>query len=70
MCMVCSQVVKHLDIPTWAVYISSFFTFGVGVLGISYGMLSSSWEASEGSSLGIDEFKKNLPRALDRDRTK
>jgi hypothetical protein len=57
-----------LDIPTWAVYLSSFLTFGVGVLGISYGALSSSWEAREGSYLGIDEFKKNLPQALDRSR--
>ena len=66
----CTQVIKHLDIPTWAVYVSSFFTFGVGVLGISYGALSSSWEAREGSSLGVDELKKNLSRTLDRSQPK
>jgi len=60
------QVIKHLDIPVWAVYLESFFTFGVGVLGISYGSISASWTAAEGSLLGIEEFKKNLPVALDR----
>ncbi|BDA48155.1 probable protein PAM68, chloroplastic at C-terminar half [Coccomyxa sp. Obi] len=60
------KVVKHLDIPTYAVYLASFCTFGVGILGISYGAISSSWTAAEGSRLGIEEFKKNLPIAIDR----
>lgn len=60
------QVVKHLDIPTYAVYLASFCTFGVGILGISYGAISSSWTAAEGSRLGIEEFKRNLPVAIDR----
>ena len=60
------QVVQHWEIPTWGVYIASFLTFGVGVLGISYGAISASWTAQEGSALGLEEFKKNLPFALDR----
>jgi hypothetical protein len=65
-----AQVVQHLEIPTWAVYIASVFTFGAGLLGISYGALSASWSTAEGSMLGVDEFKKNLPFALDRMRGK
>ena len=60
------QVVQHWEIPVWGVYIASFLTFGIGVLGISYGVISASWTAQEGSALGIQEFKKNLPFALDR----
>lgn len=60
------QVVQHLEIPTWGVYIASFLTFGVGVLGISYGALSASWTAKEGSLLGMEEFKANLPFALEK----
>lgn len=60
------KVVQHLDIPTYAVYLASFCTFGVGILGISYGAISSSWTAAEGSRLGIKEFKRNLPVAIDR----
>ena len=61
-----AQVVQHLDIPTYAVYLASFCTFGVGILGISYGAISASWSAAEGSKLGIQEFKQNLPIAMER----
>ncbi|EIE18568.1 hypothetical protein COCSUDRAFT_9085, partial [Coccomyxa subellipsoidea C-169] len=54
------KVVQHWDIPTYAVYLASFCTFGVGILGISYGAISSSWSAAEGSKLGIEQFKQNL----------
>ena len=60
------QVVQNWDIPTYAVYLASFCTFGVGILGISYGAISSSWSAAEGSKLGIEQFKQNLPIAMDR----
>ncbi len=56
-----AQVVKGLQIPTFVVYIASFFTFGAGLAGITYGILSSSWDpAREGSTAGLEEFKENL----------
>ena len=64
------QVKQHWEIPTWGVYISSFLTFGIGVLGISYGAISASWTQQEGSALGVEEFKKNLPFVLDKMRGK
>ena len=44
-----------------------FFTantliFGAAFVGISYGVLSASWDPTrEGSELGIEEFKQNIP---------
>jgi hypothetical protein len=60
------QVVQHMEVPTWGVYIASFLTFGAGVLGISYGALSASWTAKEGSLVGMEEFRANLPFALEK----
>jgi hypothetical protein len=41
------------------------FTFGGGLLGISYGILSTSWDPTrEGSFWGLTEFKANLPIVL------
>ncbi len=38
-----------------------------GLLGISYGILSTSWDPRrEGSLSGVTEFKANLPIVLDR----
>lgn len=38
-----------------------------GLLGISYGILSTSWDPRrEGSASGVTEFKANLPIVLDR----
>lgn len=40
--------------------------FVLGLLGITYGIMSASWEPeSEGSALGIDEFKTNFARVKD-----
>jgi Photosynthesis affected mutant 68 len=39
--------------------------FILGLLGITYGILSSSWDKEEGSMLGIEEFKTNLQRVKD-----
>jgi hypothetical protein len=37
--------------------------FGLGVVGLSYGMLSASWDEDQpGSKLGWREFKTNLGR--------
>ena len=40
--------------------------FVLGLLGITYGIMSASWEPDkEGSNLGIDEFKTNFARVKD-----
>ena len=63
--------VQDIDIPVWAVYIVQTIIFGGGFLGISYGILSSSFDQRrEGSFLGWNEFKTNLPLVLDRFRKK
>jgi hypothetical protein len=55
-------VVKHLaDLPNAAVVLLSMACFGLGVLGLSYGVLSASWEENRvGSWLGSDEFSRNF----------
>lgn len=63
--------VQGIDLPVWVVYIVQTTIFGGGLLGISYGVISSSWDPSrEGSLLGWNEFKANLPLVLDRFRKK
>ncbi|GAX82707.1 hypothetical protein CEUSTIGMA_g10133.t1 [Chlamydomonas eustigma] len=53
------------DFPMWIVYVSQNLTFGGGLLGITYGIISTSWDPSrEGSVLGWDEFRANLPVLL------
>ena len=53
-----------IELPPIAVLLVSLGFFGLGVLGLSYGALSTSWEegADPGSLLGIDEFKLNFGR--------
>ena len=61
------QVKQHLEIPNWVVFIVSILLFGGGFFGISYGILSASWDPMrEGSKLGFTEFKANLPLIIDR----
>lgn len=51
------------ELPNTAVLFVSLGFFGLGVLGLSYGALSTSWdEDSPGGWVGIDEFKVNLGR--------
>ncbi|XP_039027283.1 protein PAM68, chloroplastic-like [Hibiscus syriacus] len=51
-----------IDVPTWVPLIVSFFFFGTALLGISYGIVSSSWDPMrEGSLLGWNEAQKNWP---------
>ena len=55
-----------LDLPNTAVVILSMGCFGLSVLGLSYGVLSASWdEEASGSILGWQEFKLNLGRMQD-----
>ena len=46
----------------WMFFAASTATFGLAFLGITYGVLSASWDPSrEGSAVGVDEFKMNIP---------
>lgn len=50
-------------VPNTAVLLVSFGLFGLGVLGLSYGILSTSWdEGRVGSWWGAEEFSTNLGR--------
>ncbi|KAG9452860.1 hypothetical protein H6P81_005764 [Aristolochia fimbriata] len=56
------KVVVKVDVPTWVPFIVSFFFFGSALLGVSYGIVSSSWDPlREGSLLGWNEAQKNWP---------
>ena len=57
-------VTNGVDLPPIAVLLVSLGFFGLGVLGLSYGALSTSWEegSDDGSLLGVDEFKINFGR--------
>ncbi|MBE9063270.1 PAM68 family protein [cf. Phormidesmis sp. LEGE 11477] len=47
------------------VLLTTMGCFGLGVVGLSYGMLSASWDEAPGSLVGMDEFKLNLGRMKD-----
>ncbi|PSO52716.1 MAG: DUF3464 domain-containing protein [Cyanobacteria bacterium QS_7_48_42] len=50
-------------LPTTAVLLVSMGLFGLGVLGLSYGIISTSWDEQRvGSLLGWEEFTQNLGR--------
>ncbi|MEL4894611.1 PAM68 family protein [Crocosphaera sp. Alani8] len=54
-----------LDIPNSIVGAVSFGLFGLGVLGLSYGIFSASWDENRvGSWLGWQELSQNLGRTL------
>lgn len=57
-------VVSELfEVPPTAVLFVSLGFFGLGVVGLSYGALSTSWdESTSGSLVGFDEFKLNIGR--------
>lgn len=53
-------------LPNTAVLLFSLLCLGISVVGLTYGVLSASWdEADLGSLLGISEFQLNLKRLLD-----
>jgi hypothetical protein len=63
--LVSYQVVVHdlIELPHTAVLLVSLGFFGLGVLGLSYGALSASWdEARDGGILGWSEFQTNFQR--------
>ncbi len=54
-----------LELPNVVVLLSSMGCFGLGVVGLSYGVLSASWdEADSGSALGLQEFRTNTGRMI------
>ncbi|XP_057963870.1 protein PAM68, chloroplastic [Malania oleifera] len=56
------KVGLKVDVPNWIPFIVSFFFFGSALLGVSYGIVSSSWDPMrEGSLLGWNEAQKNWP---------
>lgn len=56
---------EWFNLPTVAVLFVSLGLFGVGVIGLSYGLFSTSWDEERlGSWLGLEEFKRNLGRAI------
>ncbi|XP_043699449.1 protein PAM68, chloroplastic [Telopea speciosissima] len=56
------KVVMKIDIPTWIPFGVSFIFFGLALLGVSYGIVSSSWDPMrEGSFLGWNEAQRNWP---------
>ncbi|MEA5536098.1 PAM68 family protein [Crocosphaera sp. XPORK-15E] len=61
---------KWLEIPTVAVGAVSLGLFGLGVLGLSYGIFSASWDENHvGGWWGWQEFTANLGRTLQAWRT-
>ncbi|MGB7522179.1 MAG: PAM68 family protein, partial [Spirulinaceae cyanobacterium] len=58
-------IVSHnlFKLPTSAVLLVSMGFFGLGVLGLSYGLFSSSWDENrQGSWLGLAEVGPNFRR--------
>lgn len=58
-----------IDFPSTVVLLASVSFLGLGLLGVSYGIISASWdEEIKGSAIGISEFKLNISRIQDRRR--
>jgi Photosynthesis affected mutant 68 len=52
-----------IDLPPSVVLLVSMGCFGLGVVGLSYGLLSASWdEDNVGSLLGTEQFGVNFGR--------
>jgi hypothetical protein len=62
-------IANHLfKVQNTVVLLTSMACLGLSVLGLTYGILSASWEEDEtvkGSLLGIEEFKINFGRMAD-----
>ena len=51
-----------LDIPPGITLVSSGACFLLGLVGLSYGVLSASWEPQPGTLLGLEHIKPNIAR--------
>ena len=57
-----AKKVLDVDVPPAVFFTASSLTFGAAFVGISYGVLSASWDPRrEGSFWGTEEFKQNIP---------
>lgn len=55
-----------IELPTIAVLLVSLGFFGLGVLGLSYGIFSTSWDEERvGSLFGWEQFTLNLGRMIE-----
>lgn len=55
-----------IQLPPIAVLLVNMGFFGLGVLGITYGVLSASWdEEKSGTLMGFDEFRTNWGRMVE-----
>ncbi len=54
-----------VEFPPVAVLLVTMGCFGLGVLGLTYGVLSASWDAEPGGLVGLSEFKLNFGRVMD-----
>ncbi|MBD2245778.1 PAM68 family protein [Nostoc sp. FACHB-888] len=56
----------NIQLPPIAVLLVNMGLFGLGVLGITYGVLSASWDEERvGSLLGLGEFNTNWERMVE-----
>ncbi|BAZ12087.1 hypothetical protein NIES4071_39150 [Calothrix sp. NIES-4071] len=56
----------HIKLPPIAVLLVNMGLFGLGVLGITYGVLSASWDTEQpGSLFGFSEFGTNWGRMVE-----
>ena len=55
-------LVNHiLELPSWFTYAETLALFGMGFVGLTYGVLSASWEPErEGGLVGLSEFRFNI----------
>lgn len=55
-------LVNHiLELPPWFTYAETLALFGMGFVGLTYGVLSASWEPERGGGLvGLSEFQFNI----------
>lgn len=51
-----------MEIPTGVTLVASGGFFLLGLLGLSYGVLSASWEPGPGSLLGVEQIGLNISR--------
>jgi len=52
-----------VELPSYFVLFATLGCFGLGVVGLTYGVLSASWEEDRpGHWFGLDEFKVNFGR--------
>ena len=54
-----------VDIAPGITLISSALFFLIGLAGLSYGILSTSWDSTPGSLLGVENIRRNIGRVRD-----